>query len=589
MQDEMRVVSASRTAKSVKELPVTVYVITRAEILANGYTTLADVLKSLPGIKVQQPATGDEGEKFSMRGLSGNYYTKILVNNVAVLPSVLNGMPISAQLPIRQAERIEIIYGAASAIYGSDAAAGVINIVTKMPESLSFAQADAVIGNNGYNYSNFSVGGKTGKNRNILQYTIYGNRMQFSNMNLKSEMDTLSDPMAFLTQMFSNITANGTQLDTARMYDFFGGEKSFYDLYNTWAESDFKIKYAQNSEAIGTTFKYRNWSGSLDYMHRSNENTLNALALLVDGQGESSNVGEAISRMSVTYSLNRKKWAAISTLSYLRMRSDRPELIKSDASGGGTSNYLASDDLIFDQLAVYNYSESMEIVAGVQYKMSGNFILSQDFSGYLEDINYNWFDTDLENAVQALNDAGITPYLYHNGGVFAQMVNKIGKFSFILGTRFDYDSRHGGSSNPRFAVLYSPNNKFSFRVSAGTAFKAPSIAVSNNTFRLNFADDSLKQTTKGQTKFLQPETARTFEAGYRHQISRRSYLDIAIYNSSLQNLIATEVGNQSLTATDVNDFVSENVKDANSVLFGIQVLFTTRNIIPSIKLNTDIN
>jgi len=45
-----------------------------------------------------------------MRGVNGNQYTKILIDNIPVKASVLSGVPIEAQLPVRQAERIEIIY-----------------------------------------------------------------------------------------------------------------------------------------------------------------------------------------------------------------------------------------------------------------------------------------------------------------------------------------------------------------------------------------------------------------------------------------------------------------------------------------------
>lgn len=163
-KNEIQVVSASRTIKKIEDLPVTIYVITREEILYNGYTTLVDVLKQLPGVRISQPGSGELGEIFSMRGYNGNIYTKIMVNGLPVKPSVTIGMPIEAQLPIRQAERIEIIFGPSSAVYGADAAAGVINIITKKAERGVFSQADISLGYNGYSYVNFNAGGKAGKN-----------------------------------------------------------------------------------------------------------------------------------------------------------------------------------------------------------------------------------------------------------------------------------------------------------------------------------------------------------------------------------------------------------------------------------------
>lgn len=78
---EEKVVGASRSLRKLEDLPVTVYVITQDDIFKNGYTTLTDVLKMVPGIRTSKVGTGYEGEMFLMRGLLGNNYTKILLNN----------------------------------------------------------------------------------------------------------------------------------------------------------------------------------------------------------------------------------------------------------------------------------------------------------------------------------------------------------------------------------------------------------------------------------------------------------------------------------------------------------------------------
>ena len=73
------IVSASRTIKKVEEIPVTVHIISRREILENGYFTLVDALKTVPGIRVSQPGSAMEGETFMIRGLHGNYYCKACI------------------------------------------------------------------------------------------------------------------------------------------------------------------------------------------------------------------------------------------------------------------------------------------------------------------------------------------------------------------------------------------------------------------------------------------------------------------------------------------------------------------------------
>ena len=142
--------SATRTATDAADQPFPVYIITSDEILRNGWITLCDVLKNAPSLRVSQPGSALDGETFLMRGLSGNSFAKILINDVPIKPSAAGGMPIGAQLPIRQAERIEILYGPAATIYGADASAGVINIILKETERPLFTQADLRSGASGY-------------------------------------------------------------------------------------------------------------------------------------------------------------------------------------------------------------------------------------------------------------------------------------------------------------------------------------------------------------------------------------------------------------------------------------------------------
>ena len=195
-----KVISASRSLKTVDELPFTIYVVTQEEIFKNGYTTLVDVLKSVPGVRVSQPGSAIDGETFLMRGLLGNSYTKILINDLPINPSVLNSMPIGAQLPIRQAERIEIIFGPAAAVYGADASAGVINIILKETERPVFIRADLGVGDNGYKDLNVFFGGKIWRDKNILRFSFYGSSTFFDDRETRYQQSTLYNPLNYALQ-----------------------------------------------------------------------------------------------------------------------------------------------------------------------------------------------------------------------------------------------------------------------------------------------------------------------------------------------------------------------------------------------------
>ncbi len=134
--------STNRLAENPDDLTQEVIIIDGDDIRKFGYSTLVDVLKTIPGFRTSQPGNAIEGETFLMRGLEGNDYTKILINGIPIKPEATKSMPIAAQLPIRHAEYIEIVQGPSSATYGSDAMAGVINIVFPNIDRPVFAWAD---------------------------------------------------------------------------------------------------------------------------------------------------------------------------------------------------------------------------------------------------------------------------------------------------------------------------------------------------------------------------------------------------------------------------------------------------------------
>ena len=172
--EENMAISATRTLENIYEVPYTMWVITASDILLNGFVTLTDVLKAAPGIRVSQPGNALEGETFMMRGLSGNQYVKILINDIPVKPGGAPGMPIGAQLPIRQAERIEVYYGPNGTLYGNEACAGVVNIIVKETDRPIFTQADLGFGKYGYNSLDLTFGGRLGRDKNSFRFTIDG-------------------------------------------------------------------------------------------------------------------------------------------------------------------------------------------------------------------------------------------------------------------------------------------------------------------------------------------------------------------------------------------------------------------------------
>lgn len=166
--------TATRSTEDIATLPFTTYVVSDEDILRNNFLTLGDLLSTLPGITVSKSGNALEGETFMVLGAPGNSSVKILINNMPVKPAMAKGMPIGAQLPLRQAERVEIVYGASPVLYGSEACAAVVNIILKETERPVFALADLGFGTYGFNNLDISFGGKLGKDKNIFRFSMYG-------------------------------------------------------------------------------------------------------------------------------------------------------------------------------------------------------------------------------------------------------------------------------------------------------------------------------------------------------------------------------------------------------------------------------
>ena len=126
------VLSASNREESALTAPAWVLTITREEIDNRGYEELTDLFDDLPGMDVVRPY-GDTYFRSYWRGyrnLIGAPYL-LLVDGVVFNHLYLNEAEIMASFPMSAVERVEIVYGPASAVYGPNAAMGVINVITR--------------------------------------------------------------------------------------------------------------------------------------------------------------------------------------------------------------------------------------------------------------------------------------------------------------------------------------------------------------------------------------------------------------------------------------------------------------------------
>ncbi|QWC56237.1 TonB-dependent receptor [Erythrobacter sp. 3-20A1M] len=178
------VVTGSRIARPNIEAASPVTVVSAEQVQLTGTTTVENLLNELPQVipgntRVSNNAGGENFSTIDLRGL-GAGRTLILLDGERLPASTTTGVTDVSQIPTGLIERVEVVTGGASAVYGSDAIAGVVNFILKDDfEGVELtAQSGISEDGTGFNY-NFSglVGGNFADNRgNISVYGSYTKR-----------------------------------------------------------------------------------------------------------------------------------------------------------------------------------------------------------------------------------------------------------------------------------------------------------------------------------------------------------------------------------------------------------------------------
>jgi len=159
------VVTATRDTQEVRKTPANVTVITAEEIEKSGATTIVDVLDKLESIQFRTSSGNSSQAYIDMRGMGGdNPYGKTLV---LLDGRRLNRTDMSSinwlSVPVNTIEKIEIVRGAGSVLYGDAAIGGVINIITKKGQGKPKFDASVIMGSYGLNDERAGVTGATGR------------------------------------------------------------------------------------------------------------------------------------------------------------------------------------------------------------------------------------------------------------------------------------------------------------------------------------------------------------------------------------------------------------------------------------------
>ncbi len=410
------VVTGTKTFKRQTESAVIVNVLDRKTIKNVAAQTVSETLNFQPGLRMEVDCQTCNYSQLRMNGLGGAY-SQILVNGRSVF-SPLTGLYGLEQLPAEMVERIEVVRGGASALYGSSAIGGTVNIITQMPQRNSYeiTSSNSVVGDGAADYMVNGTLTALSQRRNtgVALYTSLRQRDAYDHNNDNfSELPALRNNSFGLNTFFNVSERQKIEANFSSMHEYrYGGEMTDGPAY-----------LAKQSEER----THNVLMGGLDYEITS-DNYNTTFVVYVAGQ--------------------------YTTRDHFT----------------GIAPYDESELQQYNNNPPYGNSKNYTLQAGTQ--------LNQTLNNFLSGTNVLTFGAeyltdDVYDEIEAYN------YLIdqnsRNFGAFAQSDWEVfRKLNLLSGVRAD---KHNFVNeiiiNPRVSLLYKPNENTQLRLSWSTGFRAP--------------------------------------------------------------------------------------------------------------------
>ena len=459
------VVSGTRYAYDRSEAPIVVDVIKPQLLQATQSISLADGLSYAPGVRVETNCQNCGFTQLRLNGLEGAY-SQILINNRAVF-SALNSVYGLEQIPSSMVEKIEVVRSGGSALYGSNAIGGTVNIITKDPQenawelkqNISLIAGVAIDQNTSFNTSIASKSSTSG-------LTVYG--MQRT----REAWDANGDSFTEAVQLNSKVL----------------GAKAFYK--------------SSNQSKLTADFSW------VDEYRRGGDR-LELVPHLTD-------ITEALNHNIFLGGLNLDFWSKDKRTSgsmYVSLSNTLRDSYYGGLGGGRTAEdstaalnaYGNTTDfsVVTGGQITHNFSDKQVFVAGAEWQRNETF---DEIRGYQRSI-----------------DQKVKSY-----GVFAQHEWKPNKkFKSMLGARYDLVNVQGqyilasiarsadfnlGVLSPRATLMYKLNGATRLRGGYARGFRAPQ--TFNEDLHISFAGGEPLFAVLSED--LTHETSNAFTASWNH-------------------------------------------------------------------------
>lgn len=549
---EQIVVTATKTEKKLGDVPGSVTVISSEDIELRNIKTVDEALLEIPGVFAKRnKGLMDSTSSVRLRGFKGDQYTLILLDGQPLNDAYTGGVE-WGMLPVDNIERIEVIRGAASALYGGNAMGGVINIITKTPEKLEI-RASGGIGSHDTRRYRFSVG-----NRFLDKFSL----------RIGYEEESTDGYVTIPVQRSIKDNGIGTVSGGYPMNDKFGNPKK-------WVVGDKGKNNAEKRNLNGkATFDFSD-TGNLafsilsgrheyDYGHPNTYmGTFSGSAIAGTNHNAAFRPNDFISYTGIgrndtdIYTLCAKEF-----FGPVQLNAQVGTVITDDRyiteSGGPTKTYYDSQGSLkiteneswFSELSAdVPLGESHRLIFGISYRTDKS-------------------DTDDYNVPYYRSYSGKGNSTFYSGGkdkiwaVFMQEEWSIAEpLTLYLGGRYDmwkvydgasgvpgseakYDSNTESEFSPKASVVWKALPDTILKASVGHAFRPPSLYELYRTWK------SWGMTYQSNPN-LKPETVWTYEAGVdQYFFDKKTKLSLTGYQNDIEDLIYYKIDGDKKTRTN---------------------------------------
>ena len=412
------VYGASKFLQKATDVPASVTVVTAEEIQKYGYRTVADILRSVPGFYVIY----DRNYTYvGVRGISrpGDYNARILflLDGHRVNDNIFDGAYISTEFPVDVdlIERIEIVRGPSSSVYGTGAFVAVINVITKRGRDLNGVEVSAAAGSWG-SYKESASYGKRFDNglETLLSTSLYNSQGHTS---------------LFYPEFNSPATNNGIAENA-------DGDQA-YNVFADIIYKDFNIHFVQESRtkhiptaSFGTVFNDPRTQTTDAHVY-------------VDAQ----------------YRHVFGKWETLARISYDWYGYNGTYIY--DYANKGVPPYTVNKDLANGDWVDLQWDASHLFFKRHSVTLGGEF---------RQDLRQHQSNYDVQPFLSYLDDHRTE----HVWGLYLQdefRLNK--KLAFVAGLRTDWYQKSGNTVSPRLGLIFNPTPNTNIKAIYSRAFRAP--------------------------------------------------------------------------------------------------------------------